>query len=303
MSHTGREEKSLKGNLGFVVGMKRPVHTDNHCLEIILKSAAGQRERLGGMLIAAKRLTQTELDMALCEQECSGEKLGQILMRRGYLSMSELDAILSFQNKLGSELEGVSPLQLGKLLIACNDITEAQLHEALEIQKQSGQRIGDILVQAGYAKPSSIKKGLGLQKKLMSLAIATLLSTSAFLGGASDVQAGESSVSYAAVSPVEIYSAGLKQASSSRQLEKLYNKAINMLNKGASELERAKSMLKYAADSGYTQAQFTLGMVYLEDEYTEKTGLYWLERAAQNGHVDAEFAYNNYQNRDFGIGC
>lgn len=53
--------------------------------------------------------------------------------------------------------------QLGQLLKEYKIVTEAQLKEALEIQKEKGGMIGEILVSLGYAKEEEIAKALTIQ--------------------------------------------------------------------------------------------------------------------------------------------
>lgn len=53
--------------------------------------------------------------------------------------------------------------QLGELLKERRIITDAQLNEALEIQRQKGGLIGEILVALGYAKEEEIAQALTVQ--------------------------------------------------------------------------------------------------------------------------------------------
>ena len=53
--------------------------------------------------------------------------------------------------------------QLGELLKERNIITDAQLKEGLEIQKEKGGLIGEILVSLGYAKEEEIAQALTVQ--------------------------------------------------------------------------------------------------------------------------------------------
>lgn len=53
--------------------------------------------------------------------------------------------------------------QLGELLKDRKIITDAQLREALEIQKEKGGLIGEILVSLGYAKEEEIAQALTIQ--------------------------------------------------------------------------------------------------------------------------------------------
>lgn len=54
--------------------------------------------------------------------------------------------------------------KIGQLLIAENLITKEQLQEALEIQKQSGEKLGMILIKKGYVSGDDFAKVLSYQK-------------------------------------------------------------------------------------------------------------------------------------------
>lgn len=68
--------------------------------------------------------------------------------------------------------------------------------------------------------------------------------------------------------------------------------------------KKRMQMLKMAARHGHAQAQYVLGMIYSNDDRTEKA-INWLSKAAQQGHVNAQFTYNYYLNDadELGIGC
>lgn len=53
--------------------------------------------------------------------------------------------------------------QLGELLRERKIITDGQLREALEIQRQKGDLIGEILISLGYAKEEEIAQALTVQ--------------------------------------------------------------------------------------------------------------------------------------------
>jgi len=55
------------------------------------------------------------------------------------------------------------PVRLGDLLIEAGRITEAQLKEALVLQKRSGERLGSALVRAGYINESELVAALSGQ--------------------------------------------------------------------------------------------------------------------------------------------
>jgi hypothetical protein len=145
----------------------------------VLAVAAGPREPVGELLISAGRLTRAQLDQALADQSRSGERLGEVLVRNGWLTASEVRLVLAFQKRLGRTGDAhAGPLQLGNLLVATRAITPEQLQDALQRQQQSKRRLGDTLVGAGYVSEPQIARGLRLQRMLLHLALAVLLSTS-----------------------------------------------------------------------------------------------------------------------------
>ena len=54
-------------------------------------------------------------------------------------------------------------MRLGDLLVASGVISEEQLHEALELQKQTHQRLGDVLVQSGIITEQHLIEALQIQ--------------------------------------------------------------------------------------------------------------------------------------------
>jgi len=61
---------------------------------------------------------------------------------------------------------GTRPLLLGQLLLRSGGIREPQLEAALDEQKDSGRRLGDILVRRGYAHDHTVARELARQLKL-----------------------------------------------------------------------------------------------------------------------------------------
>ncbi|GAB4369023.1 MAG: hypothetical protein Kow00128_14860 [Deltaproteobacteria bacterium] len=156
-------------------------------VEGALRAAAGGRRMLGELLLAARRITPEQLDRALAEQERTGERVGEILVRRGILSRPELDAVLAFQDHQERGGGTPSPFRLGEILVATGQITRRQLDISLSRQARSGSRLGELLVDSGYAAPQQVSRGLAIQKKLVAAALAAALS----LAAASGAHAGE----------------------------------------------------------------------------------------------------------------
>lgn len=155
--------------------------------EAALRAAAGTREPLGELLVMARRITRKQLDCALREQSGSEERLGDVLVRFGWITEQEKEAALAFQHNQ----DGVDgPLRLGNLLVAAGIITTEQLDDAVARQKVTRKKLGAVLVEAGYAEPGQVMRGLSLQRRLMKAALAALLSFSV-LAMAPAVHAGE----------------------------------------------------------------------------------------------------------------
>lgn len=151
-------------------------------LESSLKAAAGIREQLGQLLLKAKRITSDQLDNALKIQHKSGEPLGEIFVRMGLLTKNELRAALTFQRHQGGEGPVLKRFKLGEILVATEQISRKQLKEIVARQKTSQKKVGELLVEAGYAQPRQIKFGLKLQRKLVTAAIIASLSLTNMLG-------------------------------------------------------------------------------------------------------------------------
>ncbi len=150
----------------------------------VVKTAAGVRLMLGEMLVQAGHITDKQLKQALAEQKKTGEKLGETLIRLGLLTSRQLECLLDFQMNQSVATPFSSPLRLGELLISTGVISREQLKDALLKQSGSGKKLGEVLVEEGYAKPTHIKRGVRLQQMLVTAALVALLAACG--GGASD---------------------------------------------------------------------------------------------------------------------
>lgn len=144
--------------------------------EQAIRSAAGVRLQLGSLLLKAGRLSEEELEHALAEQQRSGDKLGEICLRLGLLTEAELQGLLSFQRNQCPDRRHASPLRLGELLVSTGHISRQQLVDALRKQAGTRKKLGEVLVEEGYAQPAEISHGVRLQELLMSSALAAIFS-------------------------------------------------------------------------------------------------------------------------------
>lgn len=144
-------------------------------VEDAVKIAAGVRRQLGELLVQAGRITSAQLEHAIAEQKRSGEKLGEVLVRQGLLTERELDGVLDFQQYQGREKTATGPLKLGEILVSSGTISRGQLDDALLKQNRSQKKLGEVLIEEGYARASHIKHGIHLQQMLLTAALVALL--------------------------------------------------------------------------------------------------------------------------------
>ena len=179
------EQKRTKELLGKVLvrmgvvkerDFKIPLILQPHLSDIddAVKIAAGERELLGELLVHSGTITKEQLDHAIAEQKSSGERIGEVFIRLGILKEKQLTALLDFQRNQGNHIS--NPLRLGELLIATGHISRKQLDDALRKQTVTHKRLGEVLVEEGYVRPSLVKYGICMQKMLVGSVLAGILS-------------------------------------------------------------------------------------------------------------------------------
>jgi hypothetical protein len=120
---------------------------------------------LGELLVEKGLLRADELDEALLEQRRSGRLLGEILVERQLISGEQLTCVLAEQYGVQIEVlpggaeaseqrrrarsAAAAPLPLGRLLLERGHVTREELDHALAVQRSTGRRLGEILVEHG----------------------------------------------------------------------------------------------------------------------------------------------------------
>lgn len=146
---------------------------------------------LGEHLVERGFILPSELETALAEQRRSGRKLGEILVAAGALTGSQLTRVLL--EHAGLRLEDSRPepaavatlpeteepwRPLGRVLVDRGAIAEAELEDALHVQRESGRRLGEILVERGYvtaqALVSAVMEQHGLEEETPAAAVVAL---------------------------------------------------------------------------------------------------------------------------------
>ncbi|WP_052440697.1 Ig-like domain-containing protein, partial [Geobacter sp. OR-1] len=181
------EQKKTKELLGQVLVRMGVLHERDVTAPLLLqehlghlhdavKVAAGERRLLGALLVQSGKITTKQLDQAIAEQKRTGERLGEVFIRLGLLTERQLTALLDFQHNQTEKSDG--PLRIGELLVATGHISKDQLEKALAKQTISHKKLGEVLVEEGYVRPSQIKYGIRLQKMLVRSVLAAILSMS-----------------------------------------------------------------------------------------------------------------------------
>ena len=111
---------------------------------------------LGELLVERGLIDSTDLEDALAEQRATGRRLGEVLVSREALTGGQLTRALAEQYGIDLSTEAASTLEssavptpwqpLGRLLVTQAAISRSALDEALSTQRNSGRRLGDILV-------------------------------------------------------------------------------------------------------------------------------------------------------------
>ncbi|MGA1870099.1 MAG: GspE/PulE family protein [bacterium] len=112
--------------------------------------------RLGEILVSKGYINEEELQEALRVQKESKEykPLGIICVNLGHISRIELSKLLRKYRK---------QIYIGELLVNMGLINGKQLDEVLEKQKESGKRIGELLIESGILTESQLVHSLSVQ--------------------------------------------------------------------------------------------------------------------------------------------
>jgi hypothetical protein len=135
---------------------------------------------LGTLLVDQGLLTPAELELALGEQGRTGRLLGQIVVDYGYVTAFSLARVLSEQHGVElrptlvpDETPPAAPAHqptetsawrpLGRVLVENGFLTKTELENALEVQRERGGRLGEILVARGSMTGHALARALAEQ--------------------------------------------------------------------------------------------------------------------------------------------
>lgn len=126
---------------------------------------------LGNILLDGGFVEPEALKAALEEQIKSEKLLGDILVDMGLLDRAELDAVLWVQRDFSNVQDALLAAagirkMLGELLLSARIITPEQLAKALDEQKKTGEKLGEVLVRLGYITQRQLDITLSFQSQM-----------------------------------------------------------------------------------------------------------------------------------------
>jgi hypothetical protein len=115
-----------------------------------------QRQTLGDKLVDAGILSEEELTQLLEEYRPFAEtqRFGEFLRLNLQVPPQLLDLLLN-PSQLGEK--GFNEKRLGDRLVEMGLVRQAQLDEALALQKRQGGRVGEVLAQLGYISETAAR--------------------------------------------------------------------------------------------------------------------------------------------------
>ncbi len=107
---------------------------------------------------------------------------------------------------------GDRPPRLGEILVAQGQITQEQLESALASQRDSGRRLGEELIKAGYVKRAVVSRALRIQRRVTFAAMCGTLAVSTIAPAVEAAQA-RNQIAVSAVVPAQAIGQVVQQSS------------------------------------------------------------------------------------------
>lgn len=119
---------------------------------------------LGNYLIKTETITRRALEEALRIQQRGRQVMGELLVSMGLCSSSQIERVLQFQKELlETHRSGVE--KLGSILIHCGKVPPAKIEEAVKLQTMGRQPFGVILVALGACTAEDVNLALEIQQR------------------------------------------------------------------------------------------------------------------------------------------
>ncbi|MFZ1037115.1 MAG: hypothetical protein WAU61_04690 [Smithella sp.] len=146
-----------------------------------IRYALPVKRALGRILVDGSFIKPETLDAALTEQMRTNKLLGDILVDMGAIDRVELDAVLMVQRDFSTVEDAVRAAagvrrMLGELLLSARRITQDQLNAALDEQKKTGEKLGEVLVRRGFLNQRELDITLSFQSRMGEARVPSCLS-------------------------------------------------------------------------------------------------------------------------------
>lgn len=132
---------------------------------------AASNQLIGSLFVEHGLVSQSQLLVALELQRETGQQLGQILVERFGIQRSDLAKVVAehWARMGGDEAPDAGPRgseswrQLGEILVSRGFVTREQLVQALDRQRQTGEKLGEALVGQGVLSKFELAGSLAEQ--------------------------------------------------------------------------------------------------------------------------------------------
>jgi len=129
---------------------------------------------LGQILIECEVIERPHLIEALKLQAQKGLRIGKALVKLGHLTDEQLETALQQQRQLaqdsapdgaGQSLKQLHELTLGEILTRINAVSEEDVADAMNVQRATGKRLGEALVELGATTWERIQEAVKIQAR------------------------------------------------------------------------------------------------------------------------------------------
>ena len=131
---------------------------------------------IGTVFVQRGLLSESQIRVALEIQRETGQQLGQILVERFGVSRQELASVVAEQwADMGRSMHSATDAEaneswrrLGDIFVERGFVTPAQLEQALERQRETGERVGEALVAQGSISKFELAGALAEQMSVLA---------------------------------------------------------------------------------------------------------------------------------------
>jgi predicted double-glycine peptidase len=143
------------------------------------------KDRLGQLLKKLGILDEDQITDTLSLQSKSKKLFGKILVDKKLLKNEFLEDILQAAKGNNIAIDKLNNKKIGELLVDLNYLDERLIETSLQEQNsflKNSKKLGEILIEKGALAVEKVSRVLSIQKKLASLTLITLMSTTMLAG-------------------------------------------------------------------------------------------------------------------------